>query len=210
MRERGLTQTALAKRSGVDRSDLNRIINGHRSPRAPEVPLLAAVLGVSAEELLAGVELSDSYPRELEQVNDVALRLLEAESERNEALARAEQNLRSLQEAGRALDQERETFTKERERMTARVAEISQEKAQVERELAGVRAELFTAANKVSEQDATIVALRSEIATLQQRLAQENSAKVLTGVLSGFAGLAVGTIVGRMPDAPDEPDDTDD
>jgi transcriptional regulator with XRE-family HTH domain len=56
MEERGFSQTQVATRSGIDRSDINRIVKGHRRPRLAELPLLSAVLGVSVEDLLRDVD----------------------------------------------------------------------------------------------------------------------------------------------------------
>lgn len=56
--DRGVTQTELAERTGIDRAELNRLINGRRSPRSDEIQRLADALGVATTELVVGVELT--------------------------------------------------------------------------------------------------------------------------------------------------------
>jgi transcriptional regulator with XRE-family HTH domain len=50
-----LTQEALAERAGVHRTQISLIESGKRTPMTPTLIKLAAGLGVSVEQLLAGI-----------------------------------------------------------------------------------------------------------------------------------------------------------
>lgn len=208
MATQGLSQTELAKKSGIDRSDLNRVINNHRPPRLSELPLLAAALGVGVDDLLDGAEVSPAYRRELAKINQSALRFMEAEAARDEAIAKAEGLSRALSEAGLAFDHDRERWAADLERQRkaweARLASAERDKAETEKQLSDTRREAVELKAQVAGQAGTIAALRAEVVGLRKQLADENSAKVLTGVLSGLAGLAAGTIVGRASDDSDD------
>lgn len=57
MDERGVTQSQLARMSGVSRQAINRLIAGHvRDPRLPIAKKLASALGVSLDEIAARME----------------------------------------------------------------------------------------------------------------------------------------------------------
>jgi transcriptional regulator with XRE-family HTH domain len=58
----GLSQYALAKRSGVSKQALSRLELGEREPGWSTVQLLAAALGVSCETFTSPVTLPDVEP----------------------------------------------------------------------------------------------------------------------------------------------------
>lgn len=63
---RGWSQSKLAKRSGMERCELNRVLNDHRVAKPHEVEWIAKALGLSREELMMGVELTPEARRLLE------------------------------------------------------------------------------------------------------------------------------------------------
>lgn len=70
MEKRKLTQTQLADKSGVERSQLNRALNGHRDPTADHVEWIATALGLPLEQVLKEVVLPLNTLRILERYAD--------------------------------------------------------------------------------------------------------------------------------------------
>lgn len=88
MLARNITQTALAQRSGIDRSDLNRIVNERRDPRYDELVWICEVLQTPLDEVLSKVELPESLREAIAKIEAAAQRVLAAESERDEIAAK--------------------------------------------------------------------------------------------------------------------------
>ena len=55
-KEKGLTQIQLAKLSGLSRSSIINLENGHRDPRVKDLRNIARALDVPIEQLLSGNE----------------------------------------------------------------------------------------------------------------------------------------------------------
>ncbi|HEX5746503.1 MAG TPA: helix-turn-helix transcriptional regulator [Archangium sp.] len=72
---RGWSQTKLARKSGMDRSALNRSLKGHRDVKPHEVEWSAKALGLSREELMMGVEFAPETRRVLETNADYERRI---------------------------------------------------------------------------------------------------------------------------------------
>src|SRR5262245_23346553 len=83
MQVRGFTQSSLARRSGVERSLINRILNGKARPRYEHIGWLAVALGIDTADLMLHADLPD-------EVRHVFDRLHRAELARDEAIARAD------------------------------------------------------------------------------------------------------------------------
>ena len=52
-----MSQAELAKRMGVDKSQITRLLNGERELKAKEVRLLALLLGVTEKDILDNLEV---------------------------------------------------------------------------------------------------------------------------------------------------------
>jgi transcriptional regulator with XRE-family HTH domain len=89
MAVRGFSQSALAKRSGVERTVINRMISGKAKPRHEQIGWMAQALGVDAYELLIHADPSE-LRRLTEQLHEARARIAELEQERDAALAQAE------------------------------------------------------------------------------------------------------------------------
>lgn len=88
LKARGMSQSALAARAGIDRAELNRLVNDRRRPRLDEVGWLAEALGLPIEELIGDLDgLPTDLRHDLGRFADLARRVLRAERERDEALA---------------------------------------------------------------------------------------------------------------------------
>lgn len=222
MAAKRLSQSRIAVMSGLDRADVNRIVNNHRPPRLTELPLLSAALGITVEDLLRDVEIPPDYRRKLEELHQSALRLIEAEAARDEAMKQAEGLRTAVSAAGLALHQEQERSAQERQKLQAQFAQERQkfaaecaerlsraerEKADLATELGGARWAIVQKDGRIAELEGTLAALRDEVATLRKSLADENSAKVLTGVLSGIAGMVGGAAFAKINTASDDGDD---
>lgn len=88
MKAKGLSQTALAKRTGIERTQLNRLIRGHRQPHTDEIAWLAEALAVSPPELLDGIELPPKVQKAIDEFRELARRVLAAERRGDEATAK--------------------------------------------------------------------------------------------------------------------------
>lgn len=208
MEAQSLNQTTLAKKVGLDRTELNRLVNDKRQPRQEELAWLAEALKTTVEELLQGVGLPDSLRRTVGQVEEAARRTLAAEAARDEALARLS-----------ALEQEQ---AQTHERWTAERAELlrtlaaAQESArircnEVEQRLGASEAarreerarwadERAGFALKIHQLATADRALRLQVDQLQRDLVSERSAKTATGLLAGLAGLLGGAALTSRSD----------
>jgi transcriptional regulator with XRE-family HTH domain len=87
--ERGISQTDLAAKVEIDRTELNRLVNGKRAPKPREAAWLIEALGVDGDAFLAGLDVADdpAFADEIEQYRGLARRVLDAERERDDAQA---------------------------------------------------------------------------------------------------------------------------
>ncbi len=88
MQSRGMTQTALALKAGIDRTDLNRFLNGHRGARLEELSWIAEALGLAVEELADDMMLPENAREALGRLGETLKRLHQTEAERDEARVR--------------------------------------------------------------------------------------------------------------------------
>jgi transcriptional regulator with XRE-family HTH domain len=200
MDAKGFNQTTLSKKSGIDRSVINRMLKGSRHPRPFEIGVLAQCFEAAPEDLMSGVRLPPQVQRAVDQERERTEQLLAAEAARDEAVARADQlaaevdRLQSLRErdqedarkAQEASDTEWNGHLRELER-----AHAAKEKTS-DTTIRNLKGMLERAAAKRRQDDATQLVLRNQINVLQQQLAQERSAKGSAGVLGGLFGIALG------------------
>ncbi len=105
MHAKGFNQAAVARRSGIERTVVNRIVKGKLLPRPEQVAWLATVLGVQVRDLTGGAELSPDVRRAIELVREAAARVLRVEAERDAAVALA--NLLAIELVRERLEPER-------------------------------------------------------------------------------------------------------
>ena len=126
LKSRGMSQTALAARAGVDRAELNRLVNDRRPPRLQEIAWIAEALGVGIADLRGA----------LGHFGELARRMLRSEAERDEARARV-----SLLEA--ELTRERYERRREKDALEHEVqrlrSELSRSKTALARDQEGRR-----------------------------------------------------------------------
>ena len=89
LRAHRLTQAALAARTGIERTQLNRFLNGGRAATLEELKWIAEALGVTTGDLGIELDHADDARPVLAHLGDLSERLHRAESERDEARARA-------------------------------------------------------------------------------------------------------------------------
>lgn len=203
MRERGFTQSSLAAKVGVDRTQLNRTISGKRDPRPDEVAWLAQGLNVPLDVLLDGIELEGPIRNFIDREQEKAARVLQLEGERDEAraLLKASEDARRLLEDEHAQELKRlaTEAASARDEATRRLSQV--EHAAATRE-AVVRSELVTTKRNLAQQQLLVAQLRAKISRhealatqLQQKIAQERNGKEMAGLVSvaaGLVGLALG------------------
>jgi transcriptional regulator with XRE-family HTH domain len=187
----GLTQTDVAIKAGIDRIELNRMVNGKREPKPHEVAMLARVLKIDPEELAADVNQD-----EVKVFSVLAERVITAD----DRLTERERELEAVVQARTAAEAR---WTTEREELIEETLLAKQDAAariaQVEGDAARREAQLTLAvrqhAEAVAQRDAEIVRLHGVIAAngqtiaeLRQHLAGEGGRALFAGVIGAFAG----------------------
>jgi transcriptional regulator with XRE-family HTH domain len=214
MQAHGLNQTELARKTGIERSELNRIINDKRQPKPQELPWLTEALGITVDSLLAGLTLPDALKKGLAELEEMARRVLAAEAERDEVLAR-------LDALEQERNHEREQWTRERGRLHAQLQEAREEAVQrvadatrradsaahqLETERAAWADERTQLESAIQQLNATMAWQRLQVSSQQQLLAKERGSKVTVGVLAGLAGLLGAAALGSGRGHDDEDD----
>lgn len=200
--ERGITQAELASRTGIDRSELNRIVNGKRPPKPREAAWLIAQLGGTLEEWGPTLDFADdpASKEELSQHEGVALRHFEALRARDEAISAQkafEASFRSEEQAWREeRKQLQEAMRDIRRDCAERVKQRDEELARRENELL---AELSAARDRIAElerqrREATQLAKDrlEQIKTLTAALDTERSRVASAGLFGGLVGALLG------------------
>lgn len=202
MEEKNLSQSEVASKTGIDRSELNRLVHGKRAPKAREAAWLIEALGVSDTEFMQGIDIAGdpAFREEIEQHQELARRVLDAERERDEALAAhksleasfrgAESTWRTerqeLQEVLRdnrkdcaeRLRQRDEALAKRENELLAKLSQSSDSAADLERQL---RAAQQLAADRLTQ-----------IATLSKALETERAKVTSAGLFGGLVGALIG------------------
>lgn len=192
--EMGTTQTEVAAKAGIDRIDLNRMVNGKREPKAHEVAILARVLKIPAENLAADVNQD-----EVKVFSVLAERVITAD----ERLTELE---RELEAVGQARTAAEARWVIEREELFEEILLVKQKAAtriaQIEGDAAEREAQLNLASRKraeiIAQRDAEIIRLLSVIAAngktiaeLRQHLAGEGGRAIFVGVIGALAGALI-------------------
>jgi transcriptional regulator with XRE-family HTH domain len=199
MKAGGFTQSSLAAKVGIDRTQLNRTISGKRHPRTDELAWLAQGLDIPLEVLLDGIELGGPAREFIDREQEKAARVLRLEGERDEAraLLKASEDARRLleDEHGRELKRLATEAAAARDEAARRLTQV--ENAAVTRE-GTLRAELYTAKRSLAELQLVVTQLRATVqrheavsAQLRQQVAQERNGKEMAGILGAAAGIAV-------------------
>lgn len=90
MLARGLNQTSLARKSGVERTVISRIITGKARPRLEQIGWIATALRIDANDLLLDANLSPELQDLVIRLRAAMTRIAELERERNEAWVEVE------------------------------------------------------------------------------------------------------------------------
>lgn len=88
LRERGKSQTWLAEKTGIDRSEINRILNGRKAPRGEHLRWMATALGMDVQQMVGDARMPEETVHEVQRIQSVMEQKLVAESERDIALAK--------------------------------------------------------------------------------------------------------------------------
>ena len=96
MAQRGFTQSALSRRSGVERTVINRMISGKAKPRPEQIDWMAQALGVDMCELLKHADPPDGVRTLAAQLAEARARIAELEREREDSRGEVAQLQRAL------------------------------------------------------------------------------------------------------------------
>ena len=118
-----LSQAELARRTGISRGTINKIVNAKRSPNAAQLGSIAYELGLDLRELLALGDLATYDELELlgQQLREAVLRAQRAERARAELRELAAEREASLGHELATLTAAFESLTRERDELRARV-----------------------------------------------------------------------------------------
>jgi transcriptional regulator with XRE-family HTH domain len=173
LKARGMSQSALAAKAGVDRAEINRLINDRRQPRLEELGWIAEALRVGIEQLIGDLELPAELRRALGHFGDIARRILRAEGEREEARAQ-------VAALGEELTRERQERRREREALERKVKQLTGEVSRLSR--ARLQAKKLASRNQVLSNE--VRKLRGLATGCHSKSASDLAATILTiGVL---------------------------
>lgn len=201
--ERGISQTELAPLSRIERSELNRIVNGKRDPRPYEIGWLAEALGVSTKELLKDIDYEklDMFEEEVERGQTHAREVLTAERERDDAKTThnaLELEVHRMEEGWRKERQAlQDALLEQREDCKERVALREDALAKREQELLTQIATLRDRVTNLERElrQAQAVAADRSLQVEQMQRAAESARGQTAGalLLAGLVGAAIGS-----------------
>ena len=201
--ERGMSQTDLATRSRIERSELNRLVNGKRDPRPYEIGWLAEAFGITAEALLEDVDVAklELFEEEVERGQAHAREVLTAERERDDAKAMykaLEGQVHGMEAGWRAERRDLQAaLAAQREDCAQRVALREEALAQREQELLEQNAALrdqITARERELRQSQAVAADRArQVAKLQRALESALGQAAGAALVAGLIGAAIGS-----------------
>lgn len=219
MEDRSISQVDLARKTGLDRADLNRLINNKRSPRTEEISLIAQALGVHQVELVTGVELPPEVQKGVEMILELETTAL-AEKQRAEllqaqldALEKAIETERTAslkakfeltQEHRREMSEIRAAHQTElvevRRKQSAHVDDLNAKHAlqtmQLQQEVQARDAEIGRLSATIAQLRGAYAILEAQNQTLRQRLTAAINDATAKALVAGLAGLAFGGLGG--------------
>ena len=201
--ERGMSQTDLAARARIERSELNRLANGKRDPRPYEIGSLAEAFGLTAKEFLDGVDVAklELFEEEVERGQAHAHEVLTAERERDDAKAMykaLEDQVHGMEAGWRAERRDLQAaLAAQREDCTQRVALREDALAKREQELLDQNAQLrdqLTARERELRQATAVADDRArQVAKLQRALESAHGQAAGAALVAGLIGAAIGS-----------------
>ena len=222
MADRGLSQVDLARDSGLDRADLNRLINNKRPPRAEEIRVIAQTLGIRQIELVTGVELPPEVEKGVEMIVELEATVL-AERQQRERLEAELAALRARDDASeKAIEAERTASLKAkfemaqehrrelsemraahqtelvevRQKQAAHVDDLNSKHAlqtmQLQQALQARDAEIGRRGAAIAQLQVVSATLEAQNHTLRKQLTAQANDANTQALLAGLAGLAFG------------------
>jgi transcriptional regulator with XRE-family HTH domain len=201
--ERGMSQTVLAAKTRIERSELNRLVNGKRDPKPYEIGWLAEALGVSPKELIAGIDYEklELFEEEVERGQTHAREVLTAERERDDAKAMykaLDDQVHEMEERWRTERRELQTaLAEQRDDCKQRVALREEALAKREQELLDQNAVLrdrITVLERELRQAQVVTADRGrQVEQLQKAVEDARGKAAGAAIFAGLIGAAIGS-----------------
>ena len=204
-----MSQVSFAKKVGIDRSTLCRIVNGRRVPTTTELGWIAKGLGMTMDELMAGVHLPEEVVRGIAEIEAMTERALAAEQDRDALRAELEQ-LEASMETERATVRKERVETVERHQaefvvLRASLYEIQQaERAETEaregaafEQLQAVVDENLQLKGEMAELRSALQATTSKAVQLRDQVSGGLAASIGVALGVGLLGFAVGASTTR-------------
>ena len=166
LEELELSQAELARRTGISRGTVNKIVNAKREPNAAQLGLLAHELGLELDELVGEAEQEDELELIEQQLRKALLRAQRSERARAEqakaAKTRERELQRELEHARAGLDAERGARAREREELRASAREAHARVHALDLRVQQLNAELAHARRERSDLRQQLASLCSE------------------------------------------------
>lgn len=220
MEDRGISQTELATKTEIDRTEINRLVNGKRAPKPREVAWLIEALGADRESFFAGLDVAadPAFADEIEQHRRLARRVLDAERERDEARAARnaiEGSLRVEEMAWRAergqLQGALADFRRDcADRVRQRDEELTRREQELLRELSGARDQTAQVQRDLRAMTELANDRRRQLQELQRALEAERSRVTAVGLFGGLVGAVLGGGLGAVVASNQDDDDDKD
>lgn len=201
MESKNLNQTQFAEKVGIDRTQLNRTINGKRKPKPQECEWYAEVLGEDVQVLVENTDLSKPLAdkvvkmatRQSEQIHSAINRAVEAEA-REAALKRLLQDEQSRRQ------EERKQHTGAIKRRDIEIERLRIQETEWRREATKWQ-EAYRRAQKKLEhvmyEHRTLQKIKrnyvSQLEALKNEARRKNGEQWLVGVLGVLTGVAIGS-----------------
>ncbi len=185
--ERDMSQSQLAQSAALNRSELNRSLNGHRSFKVAELARISRALGLPLEGLTEGKNLGETARDELDAFLDVHSRLVRALLERD--MARDQLAAHQAEAEAR--------YTELRLALDRLVAEgeerLRDEVEGRERALRSLHDELRGVRRALASSQAAQATLRRQNEELQEKLSRSRRNQLGSALLGTFLGAALST-----------------
>ena len=214
MAERGLSQSELAIKTSIDRSELNRIVHGKRAPKPREAAWLIEALGISSDDFIAELEVGEdpAFKDEVAQHREFAHRVLTAERERDEAKVARNSFEASFRVEEISWREERKQFQEVlrdmRRDCAERVKQRDETLAKRENELLGKLSEArdrIALAERQSREHEQLAADRlTQIEKLTRALEAERGKVASAGLFGGLVGALIGAGAGAAVASSDD------
>jgi transcriptional regulator with XRE-family HTH domain len=197
IKAKGFTQSAFATKTGIERTELSRILSGKKAPHPDQILWIAEALEIAAEVLLEGAEMPSGYRKAMQKGEEAVHRVIQAEGERDEARARIVELTSEVEALHAQLANER---TEADQRLAEARAEdaraLAAQKAAHAAEVAGLRMSIGKLADENRKLTSSVHVANASNIALQKQVQEARNNATGAAVFTGLMGILVGGALG--------------